>query len=285
MTEQTDLFSRPLPDGEPVIVLDIYQGGLSHLLQLAHAREIDLARLDIVTLIDQLAEAARTHTDLPLGIKAQWAVMASGLLLLRSRLMLPADDPRQAQATQEAADLRTRLLAAEDAARLAGWLAVREQLGRDVHAFGGAVAPEADESAQWEVDRIEFLWGCLAVFDGNWGVMPVETPFYAPVQLDLFSVEDARMRVRTCLARAQDEPVPLDRMLPDSVRVGQGGDLSSGQRRSAWSSTFAACLEMVKQGEALAYQPAPETMPCFSGVPDATPRQGKSSPGSGNRTK
>ncbi|MFW6683838.1 hypothetical protein [Komagataeibacter intermedius] len=228
MTEQTDLFSRPLPDGEPVIVLDIYQGGLSHLLQLAHAREIDLARLDIVTLIDQLAEAARTHTDLPLGIKAQWAVMASGLLLLRSRLMLPADDPRQAQATQEAADLRTRLLAAEDAARLAGWLAVREQLGRDVHAFGGAAAPEADESAQWEVDRIEFLWGCLAVFDGNWGVMPVETPFYAPVQLDLFSVEDARMRVRTCLARAHDEPVPLDRMLPDSVRGGRGTSCHRG---------------------------------------------------------
>ncbi|GCE91174.1 chromosome segregation and condensation protein [Komagataeibacter diospyri] len=266
MTGQTELFSAPLPDGEAVIVLDIYQGGLSHLLQLAHAREIDLARLDIVTLIDQLAEAARTHTSLPLGIKAQWAVMASGLLLLRSRLMLPADDPRQQQATQEAADLRTRLLAAEDSARLADWLAAREQLGRDVHAFGGAVTPDGDESAQWEVDRIEFLWGCLAVFDGNWGVMPVETPFYAPVQLDLFSVEDARMRVRTCLARAHDGPVPLDRMLPDSVRVGPTASLSSGQRRSAWSSTFAACLEMVKQGEALAYQAEPDTLPRFSGV-------------------
>ena len=78
MTGQAELFSAPLPDGEAVIVLDIYQGGLSHLLQLAHAREIDLARLDIVTLIDQLAEAARTHTSLPLGIKARWAVMASG---------------------------------------------------------------------------------------------------------------------------------------------------------------------------------------------------------------
>lgn len=274
MTGQADLFSGKLPDGEPVIVLDIYHGGLSHLLQLVHAREIDLARLDIVTLIDQLAEAARTHTSLPLGIKAQWAVMASGLLLLRSRLMLPADDPRQQQATQEAVDLRTRLMAAEDAVRLAGWLAVREQLGRDVHAFGGAVAPEGDESAQWEVDRIEFLWGCLAVFDGNWGVMPVETPFYAPVQLDLFSVEDARARVRTCLARAHDEPVPLDRMLPDSVRMGPAADLSSGQRRSAWSSTFAACLEMVKQGEALAHQAAPETLPRFSGVPARTGRDG-----------
>ncbi|MBE7730518.1 ScpA family protein [Komagataeibacter sp. FXV3] len=274
MTGQADLFSGKLPDGDPVIVLDIYHGGLSHLLQLAHAREIDLARLDIVTLIDQLAEAARTHTSLPLGIKAQWAVMASGLLLLRSRLMLPADDPRQQQATQEAADLRTRLLAAEDAVRLAGWLAVREQLGRDVHAFGGAVAPEGDESAQWEVDRIEFLWGCLAVFDGNWGVMPVETPFYAPVQLDLFSVEDARARVRTCLAQARDEPVSLDRMLPDSVRAVPAAEMSSGQRRSAWSSTFAACLEMVKQGEALAYQAAPETLPRFSGVATRTGRDG-----------
>ncbi|MCE2565550.1 hypothetical protein [Komagataeibacter sp. FNDCF1] len=266
MTGQFTLFDGTVPDGEPVVRLALYHGGLSHLLHLVHAREIDLARLDIVTLIDQLAEAARARTALPLGLKAQWAVMASGLLLLRSRLMLPADDPRQQQATQEAADLRTRLLAAEAAAALAGWLAARAQLGRDVHGFGGALAPESDESAQWEVDRIEFLWGCLAVFDGNWGAMPVETPFYAPVQLDLFSVEDARTRVRTCLERARHTPVPLDWMLPECMRDGAVGGLSPGQRRSAWSSTFTACLEMVKQGEAVADQSGPDMLPRFSGI-------------------
>ncbi|BAK84425.1 hypothetical protein [Komagataeibacter medellinensis] len=266
MTGQFTLFDGTVAGSEPVIRLDIYHGGLSHLLQLAHAREIDLVRLDIVTLIDQLAEAARAHAALPLGLKAQWAVMASGLLLLRSRLMLPEDDPRQQQATQEAADLRTRLLAAEGAAALAGWLAARPQLGRDVHGFGGARPPESDESAQWEVDRIEFLWGCLAVFDGNWGVMPVETPFYAPMQLDLFSVEDARMRVRACLENARHTPVPLDWMLPECMRVGQVDGLSVGQRRSAWSSTFAACLEMVKQGEAVAFQPEGDGLPRFSGA-------------------
>ncbi|GAB6967515.1 ScpA family protein [Komagataeibacter kakiaceti JCM 25156] len=268
MTGQLALFDGVLPDGEPVIVLDAYQGGLSHLLQLAHAREIDLARLDIVALIDQLAQAARERASLPLGLKAQWAVMASGLLLLRSRLMLPVDDPRQQHAAQEAADLRARLLAAEGASRLAGWLAAREQLGRDVYAFGGAATVDDDEAAQWEVDRIEFLWGCLAVFDGNWGVMPVDAPFYAPVQLDLFSVEDARQRVRSCLARGT-ERVPLAHMLPETMREAREGDrLSTGQRRSAWSSTFVACLEMVKQGEARAYQTAPESPPEFSGVPD-----------------
>ena len=267
MTDQFTLFAGgAVPDGEPVVRLALYQGSLSHLLELAHAREIDLARLDIVTLIDQLAEAVRACTTLPLGQKAQWAVMASGLLLLRSRLILPEDDPRQQQATQEAADLRTRLLAAEGASALAGWLAARAQLGRAVHGFGGARPPESAASAQGEVDRIEFLWGCLAVFDGNWGAMPAETPFYAPVQLDLFSVEDARMRVRTCLAQARHTPVPLDWMLPECMREGEGSSLSAGQRRSAWSSTFAACLEMVKQGEAVAYQPEARMLPRFSGV-------------------
>lgn len=124
------------------------------------------------------------------------------------------------------------------------------------------------------MDRIEFLWGCLAVFDGNWGVMPVETPFYAPVQLDLFSVEDARTRVRTCLARAQDEPVPLDRMLPDSVRVGQGAICHRGS-----GGRHGQCVRRLSgNGEAgggPGLSARPETMPCFSGVPDATPRQGK----------
>ncbi|MGY6768223.1 segregation/condensation protein A [Komagataeibacter xylinus] len=266
MSGQPDLFDPARPGLEPVIMLDAYQGDLTHLVQLAHAREIDLTRLDIVALIDQLAEAARAHAALPLGMKAQWAVMASGLLLLRSRLLLPADDPRQQQAEQEAHDLRARLIAAEQAGQLAGWLAARAQLGRDVHAFGGAQPALCHESAAWEVDRIEFLWGCLAVFDGNWGAMPEQTPFYAPVQLDLFSVEEARVRVRACLAHAR-KPVPLDRMLPDSVRRGaEEGARGTGLRRSAWSSTFTACLEMVKQGEALAYQPGPDTLPRFGNV-------------------
>ncbi|GBQ49041.1 segregation/condensation protein A [Komagataeibacter sucrofermentans] len=265
MTSQSDLFDPARPGPEPVIMLEAYQGDLTHLVQLAHAREIDLTRLDIVALIDQLAEAARAHAALPLGMKAQWVVMASGLLLLRSRLLLPADDPRQQQAAQEAHDLRARLIAAEQAGHLAGWLAARAQLGRDVHAFGGAQPALHDESAAWEVDRIEFLWGCLAVFDGNWGAMPEQAPFYAPVQLDLFSVEEARVRVRACLAHAR-RPVPLDRMLPDSVRHGAQRVRRTGLRRSAWSSTFTACLEMVKQGEALAYQPDPDTLPCFGNV-------------------
>lgn len=256
---QYDLFGEE-GGSDPIIRLDAYQGGLTHLLALAQARRIDIRSLDLVALVDQLTVAIRTSPALPLGRRAEWAVMVSGLLLLRSRLLLPADDPRQQEATDEVTRLRARLLAAEEAARAAAWLSARPQLGHDIHVYG-APGPDAiaKQPPEWEIDRIEFLWGCLAVFDGNWGVPPPE-PHYVPVQLDLFSVEDARVRVRHSLAAASG-PVTLDRMLPVPAREGEG--CPPMRRRSAWTSTFTACLELVKQGEASAVQDQPQRLPAF----------------------
>ncbi|PYD73897.1 hypothetical protein [Novacetimonas hansenii] len=267
---QYDLFEE---DGrpEPVIRMEAYQGGLTHLLALAQARRIDILALDLVALVDQLTVAIRASSSLPLGRKAEWAVMVSGLLLLRSRLMLPADDPRQREATDEVSRLRAQLLAAEEAGRLAAWLSARPQLGQEIHVYGGGPACDLlEQPPEWETDRIEFLWGCLAVFDGNWGVPPPE-PAYAPVQLDLFDVEDARVRVRHALMLA-DGPVTLDRMLPDRMppdRMPSSGGASEApagppvRARSAWTSTFTACLELVKQGEARATQADPDPLPAF----------------------
>ncbi|WP_239015810.1 hypothetical protein [Novacetimonas hansenii] len=247
------------------------RGGLTHLLALAQARRIDIRALDLVALVDQLTVAIRASSSLPLGRKAEWAVMVSGLLLLRSRLMLPADDPRQREATDEVSRLRAQLLAAEEAGRLAAWLSARPQLGQEIHVYGGGPACDLlEQPPEWETDRIEFLWGCLAVFDGNWGVPPPE-PAYAPVQLDLFDVEDARVRVRHALMLA-DGPVTLDRMLPDRMppdRMPSSGGASEApagppvRARSAWTSTFTACLELVKQGEARATQADPDPLPAF----------------------
>ena len=101
--------------------------------------------------------------------------------------------------------------------------------------------------------------------DGNWGVPPPE-PAYAPVQLGLLGVEGARVRVRHALMLA-DGPVTLDRMLPDRMpSSGGASEAPAGppvRARSAWTSTFTACLELVKQGEARATQADPDPLPAF----------------------
>ena len=73
----------------PSLRLDGFSGSLGHLLALARAHTIDLSRLPLGPLVDQLSVALRqAPAALPLGQKADWVVMAAWLVQLRARLLL-----------------------------------------------------------------------------------------------------------------------------------------------------------------------------------------------------
>ena len=124
-------------EGTPVLDLDGYSGPLEQLLVLARAHEIDLTRLPLVALVDQLATALQhAPPATPLGQKGDWVVMTAWLVQLRSRLLLPADPAVQPQAEAQAVELRDRLVDLQAMQALARWLDGRPQLGRDVFARG-----------------------------------------------------------------------------------------------------------------------------------------------------
>src|SRR5580700_10549473 len=88
----------------PRLALDGYHGSLAALLTLARGQKIELAKIPVLDLVDQLAAAVRdAPAATPMGQKADWLVMASWLVQLRSRLLLPADAPVH-QAANDAAD-------------------------------------------------------------------------------------------------------------------------------------------------------------------------------------
>ncbi len=106
-----------VPGTAPVLAIDGFEGPLDWLLELARARQIDLARLSIAALVDAFAAALTAAlADLDpsattLARWSDWLVMAADLILLRSRLLLPSP-PAEARDTRDAAEtLRRRLLA------------------------------------------------------------------------------------------------------------------------------------------------------------------------------
>ena len=137
--------------------------------------------------------------------------MAAWLLLLRSRLLLPADSPEQVTATAEADRLRARLGALQDAQALAGWLERRPQLGRDVFARGQPELLGTSFEPAHQVDVIEFLWASLALFDDDPDAGHGDV--YRPPLTELYDVAAARERILRLLAAAPDG-APLDRLLP-----------------------------------------------------------------------
>lgn len=241
------------PSGEaggPVLALEGYNGPLDRLLILARAQQIDLARIPLGAFVNQLVAALeRAPPTTPLSQKGDWVVMGSWLLQLRSLLLLPAGSPDQQAAETEAAQLRDRLVELRAMQGLAAWLDRRPQLGRDVFTRGqpDIVGPSVETAPA--VDVVEFLWASLALFDDD--QTPADTTSrYRPRRLNLHSVQDARARILRRLAE-RPESHRLERLLPDEPATPTPDTPAALRRRSAWSSTFAASLELAKQGEAV----------------------------------
>jgi segregation and condensation protein A len=122
-------FDRPRAEvgnsGAPEVRLGAYEGPLDLLLELAWAQRVDLARLSIAALAEQFAAVvneAIARRDVSLSRLAEWLMMVTWLTLLRSRLLLPADDGEATAAQREAEALRQRLGDRLAAQRLADWL-------------------------------------------------------------------------------------------------------------------------------------------------------------------
>ena len=240
--------------GSPHLTLAGFDGSLALLLAQARAHQIDLSTLRLPELIDQLADRLeRARATIPLGHQADWVVMASWILLLRSDLLLPGDAPAQQAAERRASDLRDRLVALQEIQALAAWLDQRPQLGRDVFARGRSEAIGSIAGGSIEVDIIAFLWACLEQFDDPADAVDTR-PIYRLPALDLYGIPEARDRILRLLADS-GEALSLDQLLPGSnQQTAQPQTETRLRRRSAWSSTFVASLKLAKQGDVVLEQ-------------------------------
>src|SRR5947208_11651833 len=119
--------------------LEGFEGPLDLLLDLARAQKVDLAKISILSLVDQYLAVIEGARRIRLELAADWLVMAAWLTWLKSRLLLP-EGSEAAEEGELAADvLAARLRDLQAIRTCAMWLAAQPQLGHDVFARG---APE-----------------------------------------------------------------------------------------------------------------------------------------------
>jgi len=236
----------------PRLDLAGFNGRLERLLALARARQIDLARIALPALVDQLVAALRDAGGrTPLALQADWVVMAAWLVQLRSRLLLPVEIATPGAAAAEAAQLRRGLARLDAVQAAARWLDGQPRLGRDVFQRGRPEWIGIGTTTLHQVDVVEFLWASLVLLDDD--LPPPDTaPRYRPAWLDLHAVPDARERILRRLADRQGS-LPLDQMLPDPPEPGAAPE-SALRGRSSWTSTFTASLELAKEGDVVLQQ-------------------------------
>lgn len=231
------------PASAPVVQLDGYEGPIDFLLDLARAQKVDLGRLSIAALVDQYVAAVEAPgARATLAERGDWLIAASWLVLLKSKLLVQADDEAE---VPEAERLREGLIRAEQrrqARALAGWLERRPQLGQEVFARGAAEAVPAETSGE-SGDLLDLLLACFDLM-----AVPArptrETalPYALPV-LDVWTLSEALERLRTRLLE-HPQGGELGSFLPD---VG-GEAVSVLRRRSGVAGTFLAALELTRQG-------------------------------------
>ncbi len=226
----------------PILSVEGFEGPLDWLLDMARAQKIDLTKLPIAALIGSFSEAleaalARADGQAPdLSRWGDWLVMAAALTQLRSRLMLPADEPEAKAALSQAEALRHQIVLRDEMRAAASWLERRPQLGRDVFARG---RPEI-AAASRTTDIADLLRACLTLFR-----VPEElASVYKPRPPPFWPVQQALAHGRRVL-ETMPTRFPWEALLP-VVRA----DHPRRERmcREAVCSTFVASLEIARGG-------------------------------------
>ena len=91
MSKSTGIQPPPsTPDYQ--VQLEIFEGPLDLLLHLIRTQELDIYDIPIARITDQYLEYLQMMKDLNIGVAGEYLVIASTLILIKSRMLLPADE-------------------------------------------------------------------------------------------------------------------------------------------------------------------------------------------------
>ena len=221
-----------------IVDVDGFEGPLDLLLTLARTQKVDLRRISVLHLAQQYLAFVERARGLRIELAADYLVMAAWLAFLKSRLLLPPD-PAEAGPSGEdmAAHLAFQLERLQAMRDCAARLMARDRLGRDFFARG---RPE-DVTQRRETRYTATLLDVMQAY----ARLRTRDEF-RPYVMDrdaIFTMEQALERLRGVIgdwAEWRD----IARYLPE------GFTADPQRRRSATASTFAAALELVKEGRA-----------------------------------
>ncbi|MFT7493008.1 MAG: segregation and condensation protein A [Alteromonas macleodii] len=220
-----------------IVDVDGFEGPLDLLLTLSRTQKVDLRQISVLALAHQYLAFINKAQDLRLELAADYLVMAAWLAFLKSRLLLPSDPSEEGPSGEElAAHLAFQLERLSAMREAAAKLMARDQLARDFFARG----------ITEDVTRTRRVTYTATLLDLMQGYARIRTKDeFRPFMLDrekIFTMEEALGRLRGLIGFA-GEWTDILSYLP------KGWEIDPMKRRSATASTFAASLELAKEGK------------------------------------
>jgi segregation and condensation protein A len=222
---------------EPLLVVDVqgFEGPLDLLLHLARTQKVDLAKISILALTEQYLEFIEKARQLRLELAADYLVMAAWLAYLKSKLLIPQQDDQDGASAEElAAILQFRLKRLEAMRDAANRLADRNRLGREFFARGMPEAVVVERKSLYSASLFDLLSAYASQRQRN-TITNVQI-----AKRQVWSLKEARSILVRMIGSVGDWAC-LDAYLLEYIADPE-------DRRSALASSFAASLEMVREG-------------------------------------
>lgn len=235
-TFQEDPDPRQPAEGNLFLNLDGFEGPIDLLLSLAREQKVDLTKISILALADQYLDFISQARELRLEIAADYLVMAAWLAYLKSRLLLPVveADEEGPDPAELAARLAFQLQRLEAMQKVARKLFDLPQLGQDTFARGAPEQFARETAIVYDIT----LFDLLKAYGEQQTRQQATTLRIMPTAL--ISMEQAITRLRDMLGDIPDWTV-LQRFVPQNI-------MDPLVARSAVASTFAATLELAREG-------------------------------------
>ncbi|MBP5173422.1 MAG: segregation/condensation protein A [Clostridia bacterium] len=135
MSDETEAGLSPAPS--ITYRLETFEGPLDLLLSLVQKNKMDIGDIRISVICEQYFEYLRTAAELNMDLAVEFLVMASDLMLIKSRMLLPKEESAEEEDPRAGlAEALARLQAAKKAAAI---------LGERYAVFRGRMAKEAED--------------------------------------------------------------------------------------------------------------------------------------------
>lgn len=239
-------FESALLPGETRLRVELegYEGPLDLMLDLARRDKLDLRSISILALADQYLSFIRQAQSLRLELAGDYLVMAAWLTFLKSRLILPDSTGTVAPAFEALAeDLAARLFRLEAIRKAGARLAERLDASRNRFARGAGETMLIERPLSWEAHLHDLLNAYML------RRLAQARSGYRIAARTTLSIPEARAMLARLIGDHADW-CPIDVLVAAIAPA-------KTERRSARASSFAAALELAREGEIELKQESP----------------------------
>ncbi len=228
---------KAISDKSLMVDLEGFEGPLDLLLHLARTQKVDLAKISVLALAEQYLAFVEDARKLRLELAADYLVMAAWLAFLKSKLLIPQKSDEEEQSGEEMAQaLAFRLKRLEAMREAATRLINRNRLGRDIFARGMPEPIVIEKTSDYEASLYDLLTAYASQRQRN------SLSLVTIAKRNVWSLKDARGILARMVGQINDWTA-LDQFLLQYLHEDED------ERRTALASSFAASLEMVREGQ------------------------------------